>query len=375
MLKILRSISSVNPENGGPINGLINSSKKLIEKGHFVDVVSLDDPKADWMEKFEFNLNSFKGVLGSFRYSKSFSCWLDLNIKNYDVVIIHGIWQYHSYTTAKACLKHNIPYVIFTHGMLDPWFNKENKFKHLKKSIYWKLIESLSINNANAVLFTSEEERILAREVFTPYHPVEKVVAYGSSLPKVDVSKAKTSFYCSYPELVGKKFFFFLSRIHQKKGIDILIMALAKIKNIPDDFALVIAGPDHSKLRPQLVQLAKNIGVEDKIHWVGMLEGDVKWGGFYAADVFILPSHQENFGIVVAEALSTKTPVLITNKVNIWQEIQDSNAGLVENDDAAGVECLLNNWLLLNQEQKNIYSENALNCYVKNFSIESAVSS
>jgi glycosyltransferase involved in cell wall biosynthesis len=372
-MKILRVISSVNPQAGGPINGLINSSNLLIEKGHLIDVVSLDDPKSSWVENFKFNLNSFKGYIGTLNFSPAFSRWLDENISKYDVVIIHGIWQYHSHATAKSCVKHNVPYVMFTHGMLDPWFNEVNKLKQVKKNIYWKLFENKVINNANTVLFTSEEEKRLARQSFLPYNPVEKVVAYGSPIPNVDSELARKSFYSLYPQLKNKKIALFLSRVHPKKGIDILIEALAKVTHLPDDFALVIAGPDHSSLQPSLEKMAKKLGVQDKIHWVGMLEGETKWGAFFASEVFVLPSHQENFGIVVAEALSTYTPVLITNKVNIWQEIEKERAGFVEPDTIDGLTSLLESWFLLSYEDKNEMNEKAGACYKKYFSIEAAV--
>ena len=113
--------------------------------------------------------------------------------------------------------------------------------------------------------------------------------------------------------------------------------------------------------------------LSDRVVWLGMLKGDVKWGAYQAADVFVLPSHQENFGIVVAEALSTATPVLITNKVNIWREIDAAGAGFVENDDVVGIEALLNQWLAMTDEDKQTMSNNAKVCYENNFSTESAV--
>jgi glycosyltransferase involved in cell wall biosynthesis len=372
-MKILRVISSVNPENGGPINGLVNSSDILVKKGHSVDVLSLDDPQAEYVKGFKFPLTCFKGSFGVFQHNKDFKFWLHENVNKFDIVVIHGLWQYHSYATAKACVKHNVPYVMFTHGMLDPWFNEVDKLKQVKKNIYWKLLENFTINNANAVLFTSKEEKRLARQSFLPYKPIEKVVAYGSPLPTIDSNLAKDAFYSLYPSLKSKKITLFLSRIHPKKGIDILIEALAKVTHLPDDFALVIAGPDHSSLQPGLEKMAKKLGIQDKIHWVGMLDGETKWGAFFASEVFFLPSHQENFGIVVAEALSTSTPVLITNKVNIWQEIQKEQAGFVEPDTVDGLTSLLESWFFLSSEDKNEMNEKAEACYEKHFSIEAAV--
>jgi glycosyltransferase involved in cell wall biosynthesis len=105
---------------------------------------------------------------------------------------------------------------------------------------------------------------------------------------------------------------------------------------------------------------------------LGMIEGKVKWGAYYAAAVFILPSHQENFGLVVAEALSTSTAVLITNKVNIWSQIDDAGAGYVENDDFEGVSRLLGRWSALTTDQKTEMGSRAKSCYQVNFSVEAA---
>lgn len=373
-MKILRVISSINPSAGGPINGLINSSIELVKFGHEIDVLSLDDPHAPWVKNFQFPVESFKGVFGAINYSGALAKWLALHVKNYDVVVIHGLWQFHSFATAKACKVNNIPYVTFTHGMLDPWFNLNNKIKTLKKNIYWKLFEQFTINNSNAVLFTSDEERNLASKSFKPYSANEIVVAYGCSQSSISREEATRVFYSNFPALQNMKFTLFMSRIHEKKGIDLLIKAISSIETLPSDYKFVIAGPDNSTLKPKLERMIRNLGVEDRIVWVGMLEGDAKWGAYHAAECFILPSHQENFGIVVAEALSTATPVLITNKVNIWREIKTKGAGFIENDDVQGVQSLLEKWFELSETEKQLMSEKAINCYENNFSIESASS-
>ncbi len=373
-MKVLRIISSVNPAAGGPINGLVNSSRELVKLGHSVDVVSLDDPLSKRVADFEFPLQSFSSSLGVYSYSSEFYNWLKESVSKYDVVIVHGLWQFHSYAAAKACKLNSIPFVTFTHGMLDPWFNKGNRLKTFKKKVYWAIFERHVINNSNAVLFTSEEERTLAREPFAPYSPIERVVAYGSPLPKVDLNVQKEQFLHKFDVLKGKRFAIFLSRIHEKKGIDLLIEALGRIRKLPDDFMLAIAGPDSEGLQAKLIRQIASLGLSARVVWLGMLSGDIKWGAYQAADVFVLPSHQENFGIVVAEALSTATPVLITNKVNIWREIDAAGAGFVANDDIAGIEALLTNWLGLSEEGKISMGLKAHACYKKYFSIESAAS-
>jgi glycosyltransferase involved in cell wall biosynthesis len=111
------------------------------------------------------------------------------------------------------------------------------------------------------------------------------------------------------------------------------------------------------------------------ISFPGMLTGDVKWGALSAAEAFILPSHQENFGIAIAEALACGTPVLISNKVNIWREIEADDAGYVENDDLAGVVNLLDRWLATPSEKRLAMEQNAMRCFANRFEIERATDS
>ena len=100
-----------------------------------------------------------------------------------------------------------------------------------------------------------------------------------------------------------------------------------------------------------------------------MLTGDTKWGAFHSSEAFILPSHQENFGIAVAEALGCGKPVLISNKVNIWREIEADKAGIVANDDLTGTEYLLKTWMQLNDEERMVMSENAIRCFTQRFTV------
>lgn len=371
-MKILRVISSVNPQAGGPINGLVNSSKGLIDKGHTVVVASLDDPESDFVNSFTYELYTFSSSLGVYSYSPNFKKWLQKNVKKFDVIIVHGLWQFHSIAVATMCKEQQVPYVVFTHGMLDPWFNEVYILKAIKKKFYWWLFEKRVINQASAVLFTSEEEKKLARKSFRPYNPKEVVVSYGSHQPLVDIDKSIDIFIRKFPVLSGKRCLLYMSRIHTKKGIDLLIDAFSKI-SYSDDLCLVIAGPDNDGLRARLEEQAVKLGVADKIVWTGMLNGDLKWGAYHASDVFILPSHQENFGIVVAEALSTSTPVLITNKVNIWREVEAYGAGIVGNDNVDGIVDVLSKWLSFGDRELEAMRRNALLCYGDRFSIQSAV--
>jgi glycosyltransferase involved in cell wall biosynthesis len=105
------------------------------------------------------------------------------------------------------------------------------------------------------------------------------------------------------------------------------------------------------------------------VTWTGLLTGDLKWGAFRAADAFFLVSHQENFGIAVAEALSCSLPVLISNRVNIWREVKMHSAGLVESDDLAGASRILADWLSLDDLTRQQMRENARRCFDRCFDV------
>ena len=167
----------------------------------------------------------------------------------------------------------------------------------------------------------------------------------------------------------------FLSRIDCKKGVDILITAYTKIVETTDLITLpdlVIAGPGIEKeFGKTMVKIVKsNKHLKNKVHFPGMLKGDAKWGAFYGCEAFILPSHQENFGIAVVEALACKKAVLLTDKINIHANVKKETAGMVESDNEEGIYNLLNNWLHLTEQQKNTMSENALNCFQKHYTIQ-----
>ncbi|MGR3274557.1 glycosyltransferase [Acaryochloris marina NIES-2412] len=377
-MKILNVISSINPSGGGPVENLKQSGYCLEELGHTVEVASLDAPKSQYIEDFPLTLHALGPSFTSYRYSKYLVPWLKLNAHHYDCIIVRGIWQYSGFGVWRALkwLEHNQdpkpPYFVFTHGMLDPWFKQTYPLKHLKKWLYWPWAEYRVLRDAKAVLFTCEEEKILARQSFGLYKCNEIVVNYGTAPPPVGVNQQIQCYLEQFPELRSKRIILFLSRIHPKKGCDILIKAFSKISQTDSNLHLVIAGPDQTGWQSNLKNLAQQLNIAQKITWTGMLQGDLKWGAFRAAEVFILPSHQENFGIVVAEALACRLPVLISNKVNIWREIVEDQAGFVEEDTYDGTVRLFQEWIELLSCQRDIMSLNAENCFTKRFQINRA---
>jgi glycosyltransferase involved in cell wall biosynthesis len=224
-------------------------------------------------------------------------------------------------------------------------------------------------------LFTTEEERLQSRKSFWLYRVTEHVVAYGTSAPPENATDARERFLSANENLRGKRLLLFLSRIHEKKGCDLLIRAFAEIARAHRDLHLVMAGPDQTGWVAHLKSLAHELGVQDRLSWPGMLQGQMKWGAFYCAEAFVLPSHQENFGIAVAEALGCGLPVLISDKVNIWHEVVEYRAGLVAPDTLAGSGKLLSAWLTMTPAERQDMSERARALFRERFTVEAMADS
>jgi glycosyltransferase involved in cell wall biosynthesis len=379
-MKILRSIHSINPAIGGPSESIKQSSLVLAERGHTVEIISLDSPAEPWLRQFPVKVHAVGSGRGGYGYSPRFTRWIKDRHREYDAVIVHGLWQYSSFGVWRALHGTTTPYFVFPHGMLDPWFRRTYPLKHLKKLLYWPWAEYRVLRDARAVLFTSEEEQRLARESFSLYHCNEVVVNYGTAAPDVDLAKAREDFFTKFPALRGKRFLLFLGRLHEKKGCDLLIEAFALARNcLPDRrLHLVMAGPSADDayltyLKRLAVEVLRN--GEMPLTFTGMLSGNLKWGAFAAADAFVLPSHQENFGIAVVEALACATPVLISNKINIWREIVNDGAGFADNDHAAGVVRLLQRWIDTPAAEREQMRINARRCFENRFEINRAVDS
>ena len=374
-MRFLHIMPSADPHGGGPIEGVKQRGLQLQKMGHSVEVVTLDDPSSPGVQNHPLKVHALGPTGGRYGYNPRLVPWLMANARGYDLLVINGMWQYHAFGAWRALRRLKVPYVVFTHGMLDPWFKHTYPLKHLKKWLYWPWADYRVLRDAAAVLFTTEEERLLARQSFWLYKAREKVVAYGTRTPPANRTELAAMFLEKHPQLRGKRLLLFLSRIQEKKGCDLLVAAFAQLASHYPDVDLVMAGPDQTGWMATLKQQAEQLGVAARIHWPGMLQGDAKWGAFYASEAFVLPSHQENFGIAVAEALGCGLPVLISNKVNIWREVQGAAAGLVAEDDLAGTVQNLQAWLCMPTNQRQHMAVQAQKLFAEHFTVEAMANS
>jgi glycosyltransferase involved in cell wall biosynthesis len=377
--RVLHVIAGLSSASGGPPEAVRQLIGAYRNAGIEVEVVTLDDPREGFSRDIPCPVHQLgKGLLGRYAFSPRLWRWLRRNAARYDVIVVNGIWTFISVAARSAARQARVPYGVFIHGALDPWFNQQYPFKRLKKLFYWP-VQYAVLRDAAAVFFTTEVERDLATRSFSPNRWRGIVVPYGIGDPDqpgvktVEPAAQVRAFYEKVPAIRDRRYLLFLGRIHEKKGCDLLVQAFSRLASQQPDVDLVIAGPDQVGWQSKLQEMCLRLGIAERVHWPGQIEGDLKWGAFRGCDAFILPSHQENFGIAVVEALAVGRPVLISNQVNIWRDIVADGAGFAEDDTPEGTERLMGQWFELTAAQRDACAACARLTFLSRYSIGRAV--
>ncbi len=361
-MKLLHVCPTLDPQAGGTVTAIRHLSEVSPTDQ---DILCLDASDAPWLKESISRCIGLGHKGGKYSYSPPLIPYLVSHAQQYDSVVVHGTWQYHGLGVWQALRKSSTPYFIFPHGMLDPWFRRTYPLKHLKKLVYWHAREKFILRDAAGVLFTSKEEQYGAHASFNFPLCREFVVSLGIKDPNPDGLKKIDR---SEPRLL------FLGRLDLKKGCDLLLQAFAGVmKGTP--WKLVMGGPDSSGWKDSLQSLANRLNIASQVEWPGMLQGEEKWEALRSAQALILPSHQENFGLVVVESLACGTPVLISQQVNIWREVVEADAGFAEPDSLSGTIKLLEKWLHLDLNQKLTMNHAARTCFQRHFEIQKAFDS
>lgn len=340
-MKTIHLIPYMHPSAGGPPVVADRFCRHLVALGWEAEIITSNsyarNEDLSWVDDYEapYQMTVLPSVgPQGFGYSSSLGKTLEDKIASADVVHIHNLWSYFNFTGSRICQRNKVPYVVSTHGMLDP--NSLSR-KSWKKTVYGNLIEWPRLRNASGMIYTHPEEQRLA-ETQCDGLPSGFVVPLASDPPpNIEREVLKGEFLKSFPELENSKRIVFLGRLHSKKGLDLLIPAMAKIREEVDNVVLVLVGPCEENYLAELKHLAKSSGVEDVCKFVGPRSGKDKWAALAAADLFALPSYQENFAIALVEALSVGTPAVISKRINIWEEIEDAKAGVLTELSQNGV--------------------------------------
>lgn len=298
--------------------------------------------------------------------SPELRAWFDAEAGRADLVVAHGLWQFPTNLLAASRTRASI---VVPHGMLDPWFRRAYPLKHVLKQARWLLAESRAVNRATRVVFTADDEERASRGVFFPYGPRPAVCPLGIADPgRAGSDRAAAEAAC--PGLGDGRYLLFLARLHPKKGADLLLGAWARLGAATAGCSLVIAGPEedasHAARLRELAAICAQAGA-GPVLFPGMMRGEAKWSLLRHAEALVLASHQDNFGIAVAEALAVGTPVLVSTAVNIWREVVEDGAGRAAPPSHEGVLDMVRAQLDLAQVDANRMRAAARACFEKRF--------
>lgn len=224
-------------------------------------------------------------------------------------VHIHGLWQMSTSVAARAAQVNKRPYLISAHGMLESWALANKK---LKKALYAALFERRNLRSATCLHALTEAEADDYRR-FGLINPIA-VIPNGVAVP---LNASSEPFLTRFPALRGKRLVLFLSRLHAKKGLDLLATAWARTCRQWPEAHLVLAGPDFEGTQARIEKHLDELGIRNRVTFTGMLTGSLKWSALASAECFVLPSYSEGLSVSVLEAMGMGLPVVITRQCNM----------------------------------------------------------
>jgi glycosyltransferase involved in cell wall biosynthesis len=335
-MKVLQIVPSISLIYGGPSQMVIGLSSALALQGVEVTILTTNSngdvgqPPLDVPLKKPILENGYQVIyfpcspFRRYKFSLGLLNWLAKEAEHYDIAHIHALFSPVSTAAATVCRRKKLPYLLRPLGTLDP--ADLLKKRHLKK-IYAVLLEKPNLAGAAGVHFTSEQECQISERF--GIHTQDYVVPLGVNLLKSLPEKGKISHQLGIPNQAP--LILFMSRIDPKKGLDLLLPALETLLKKGIDFHFVLAGsnPQDPSYETQIQQQIQGSVLAKHTTITGFVEGEVKLGLLQDADLFVLPSYYENFGIAVAEAMAVGTPVVISDQVHIWETVEKETAGWV----------------------------------------------
>jgi glycosyltransferase involved in cell wall biosynthesis len=251
--------------------------------------------------------------------------WLWAHVGQYEVVEIHGLFSYATVAASRCASRAGVPYVVRPLGTLNR-FGMERRRPLLKRWSY-RLIERRLLARAARIHYTSEAERREAALVSAPGRAA--VIPHGIELEPFRRRPPGGWLRRRAPHLADRTLILFLSRVDPKKGLDLLLPAFARVRSARPDAALVVAGDGHPSFMNEVRDRAVRLGVSNDVYWAGYLNAHEKVAALADADLFVLPSYSENFGLAAVEAMASRLPVVVSDQVAIHREIAEGGAGLV----------------------------------------------
>lgn len=318
-LSVVWAIASLSSAGGGPTRSVLASCCALAEAGLRVAIVSVDYqlpgagmPRPE-LRGVELRMTRGRAVpLLRDGMAPAFARELSRFVAEHRVDLIHdnGLWLSTNRAVARVARSRRIPLVVSTRGMLAPWALKHRRWK---KRIAWVLYQRRILESAALLHATAEAEAkdIRAAGLKNPIAVIPNAVEIPEALPERERASSKRRVL-------------FLGRLHPVKGLENLLEAWSQVR--PQGWELVLAGPDEEGYQARLEAIVRERGLGGEVQFTGAVDGDAKWKLYRSADLFVLPSFTENFGMAVAEALACEVPV-ITTRGTPWSEVETQGCG------------------------------------------------
>lgn len=364
-MRVLQIVPSISLIYGGPSQMVLGLSQALAEAGTEVTILTTDAngdtgqaplevplgcPVAqDGFEIYYFRCAPFR----RYKFSIDLLRWLAQYGRAYDLAHVHALFSPVSTAAATVARTIGLPYLLRPLGTLDP---ADLRKKRQIKQLYGRLLERPNLAGAAAVHFTSQQEARISERFGLTTHDL--VIPLGVSLPQPQGEQTAIvlppSLAADTPRIL------FMSRIDPKKGLDLLIPALEQLQaeGLPFHFVLAGGNPQDPAYEQTIHRQIQTSPLADRTTITGFVSGQAKLALLQQADLFVLPSYYENFGIAVAEAMAVGLPVVISDQVHIWDAVQQAEAGWVSECDRTSLTDSLR-YALKDREERQRRGENA----------------
>jgi glycosyltransferase involved in cell wall biosynthesis len=355
-MRVLHVIPALAVRHGGPSFAAADMVQALRNAGVECEIVCTQDGQGRhydslWPEGAPAWVHHLRaGPLASFAYSHELDPWLRQRVAGFDLVHIHGLFRYSTRIAARNAARLRVPYVITPHGALDEWGLRRRR---IAKALYLRLVEAPTLRRAAGLHCTSRAEARspaitrLGRPVF--------IIPIGVGLrPSL------------HPGSAAGETVLFLSRLDPKKRLEMLLQALPRLISDHPNLRCVVAGNGEAAYETRLRRLAARLQLGDRVVFEGLVTGTSKQKLFDQADVFVLPSEDESFGVAVAEAMAAGVPVVVTHGVALSEEIAQNQAGMVVEDTPAALAGGID-YLLREREAAHRLARNARRLMIEQF--------
>ncbi len=358
-MRVLHAVASLAPRHGGPTEAALGMVRALRSEGVDARILStnddvgdtLDVPLEQWTEHagvpccFVPRVRARQHTLVGFTYSPRYPRWLRAHGREFDFIHVHTVFSHPANSALRVASELRVPSCVRPLGQLCRWSMQQRSWI---KRLQLTLLTRRYVNSARFIHCTSQMEAEETQDL--GFKSPCKVLPHGLDLPPV-IADARETLRRELCVASNRKLLVFMSRYHEKKGIELLIDACVTIGG---DFDLVLAGTGDESYVATLKQRIAAAGLSPRVHWRGFVQGQPKWQLLQGGDLFVLPSHSENFGIVVAEAIACGLPVIVSDQVALKEEVLTHQLGAVVPLDVTSLRLAMERLLAADGERQAI---------------------